>query len=146
MLKKAHMLFVLVIGLGAVLLLAGFTNGGLPPRPTPAPTAVPRPTGERIQLQLENEVDEIPPSLWTVVEWQDPTTGDWHIVEGWRGTLDTPTTQTWWVGSELFGAGPFRWQLYAYEDGGLLATSNSFYLPERAGRMVVVNVMLESDN
>ena len=145
----------LVVGLSTILLLAGFTTMGnppandLPPRPTPVPTAVPpveivsAHSGEQIRLHLENDVDEIPGELWTAVEWQDPNTGDWHVVEGWRGTLDTPTTQTWWVGSDQFGDGPFRWQLYANEDGELLATSESFDLPTRAGLMVVVNVTLE---
>ena len=145
----------LVVGLSTILLLAGFTtsdkspNADLPPRPTPAPTAVSpieivsAPSGEQIRLNLENEVDEIPSNLWTTVEWQDPNTGDWHMVDGWRGSLDTLTTQTWWVGSDLFGDGPFRWQLYAGEDGELLATSESFDLPTRVGLMVVVNVMLE---
>ncbi len=65
------------------------------------------------------------------------------MVEGWRGTLDTPTTQTWWVGSDLFGDGPFRWQLYTGEEGALLATSESFDLPTHAGLMVVVDMTLE---
>jgi len=139
----------LLVGLSAILLLAGFTNSdepgdNLPPRPTPVPVEIIyAPNGEQIRLHLENDVDEIPGELWTAVEWQDPNTGDWYMVDGWRGTLNTPTTQTWWVGSDQFGDGPFRWQLYASEDGDLLATSASFNLPERAGLVVVVNVTLE---
>jgi len=148
-LSKLTRILALLAGLSAVLLSAGFINSDLPPRPTPVPTAVPpvvtipAANGEKIQLHIENEVDEIPADLWTAVEWQDPNTGNWYVVDGWRGTLDTPTTQTWWVGSELFGDGPFRWQLYASEGGNLLATSVSFDLPARTGLMVVVNVALE---
>jgi len=151
--RKQIQVLTVLAGLSVVLLLAGFTDGDstgdLPPRPTPVPTAVSpitvisAPNGEQIQLHLENEVNEIPADLWTAVEWQDTNTSDWHVVEGWRGTLDTPTTQTWWVGSDLFGNGPFRWQLYAGEDGALLATSESFDLPTHAGLMVVVNMTLE---
>jgi len=151
--SKIIQVAALLVGLSMVLLLAGFTSGdvpgdNLPPRPTAVPTAPPveivsAPNGEQIQLHLENDVDEIPANLWTGVEWQDPNTGDWYAVDGWHGTLNTPTTQTWWVGSGQYGDGPFRWQLYASEGGELLETSDSFNLPERAGLMVVVNVTLE---
>ncbi len=149
--SKIVRLIILVVGLIAILLFSGFTSNELPPRPTPAPTATPVPPvavvsdldGEKILLHLENEINEIPPKLWTVVEWNDRRTGEWHVVKGWRGTLDTPTTQTWWVGPEIFGNGPFRWQLYESKDGALLATSESFDLPAREGLAVMVNVMLE---
>ncbi len=151
--SKVIKVVTLFIGLSAVLLLAGFTNSSksgspLPPRPTSVPTAVApveivsAPNTGSIRLHLENDVDEIPGELWTAVEWQDPNTSSWHVVEGWRGTLDAPTTQTWWVGSDQFGDGPFRWQLYADKDGKLLATSETFNLPARAGLMVVLNVTL----
>lgn len=148
MLKRIPVL-TFILGVTFVLVLSGFANGDLPPRPTPMPTPVSTetvvslPAGSQIQLHIENEIDEIPPQLWTVVEWQDTTTGDWHVVEGWRGTLDAPTSQTWWVGVEQFGTGPFRWQVYANESGTLLATSAPFNLPTHAGVLVVVNVTLK---
>ncbi len=133
---------LIAAGLCMALLLAGFTAASLPPRPEPV-EVVPAPNGERIQLHLENEVDDIPTDLWTVIEWQDTTSGDWYVVEGWQGSLDTSTTQSWWVGEDMFGDGPFRWRLYENINGRLLATSESFDLPAHAGLMVVVNVTLK---
>ncbi len=72
--RKQIQVITVLAGLSMVLLLAGFTTGDLPPRPTPVPTAVspitvvPAPNGEQIQLHLENEMNEIPADLWTVVE------------------------------------------------------------------------------
>jgi hypothetical protein len=90
---KIIRLMIMVMALSSVLVLAGFTNSDLPPRPTPAPTPVPTvaevpaPNGEKIQLQIDNAVEEIPVNLWTIVEWQDTNTGVWHEVDGWRGGL-----------------------------------------------------------
>lgn len=152
--SKIIQVLLLTIGLSTALLLAGFTSkdipsGELPPRSTPVSTTVPSITilpatdGEQIQLRLANEVDEIPTELWTTIEWRDTNTGDWHMVDGWQGNLDTPTTQTWWVGDDMFGDGPFRWHLYESEGGNLLATSESFNLPTNLGLMVTINVTLE---
>jgi len=152
--SKTIRMMLLLAGSITILLLAGFTSasvpGGdefpLPPRPepeTPEIEIVAAPDGQQIQLHLENEVEDIPSGLWTVVEWQDPNTGDWYETDGWHGTLNTSTTQEWWVGSSMFGDGPFRWQLYAGEDGALLATSESFTLPLTNDLMVIVNVTLD---
>lgn len=151
---------MLLIGSIMILLLAGFTSSSqvtddypLPPRPTSIPTSVPTTSppievipasnGQKIQLHLSNNVEDIPSDLWTIVEWQDPNSGDWYATDGWRGSLNTTTTQEWWVGSDMFGDGPFRWQLYASENGELLATSESFTLPLSHELMVIVNVTLE---
>ena len=148
-------MMMLLAGSITILLLAGFTNGDipdggdgfpLPPRPepdTPEIEIVPASDGQKIQLHLGNEVEDIPSGLWTIVEWQDPNTGDWYETDGWRGTLNTSTTQEWWVGSDMFGDGPFRWQLYASDGGALLATSESFTLPLTNDLMVIVNVTLD---
>jgi len=156
--SKSIPILLLIMGLSTVLLLAGFTSedvpsGDLPPRATLVPTSTPTtispittlPTteGEQIQLRLGNDVDEIPTELWTTVEWQDTNTSDWHMVDGWQGNLDTPTTQTWWVDDGMFGDGPFRWHLYESEGANLLATSESFNLPTNVGLMVIVSVTLE---
>jgi len=148
--SKILRVMILFAGLSMVLVLAGFTNSDddgypLPPRPTAVPPVqtVSSLGGEKIQLHLENDVDDIPSDLWTMIEWQDPNHGDWYAVDGWRGMLDTPTTQEWWVGSDMFGEGPFRWQLYESKGGELLATSESFMLPTSEDLMVIVNVTLE---
>ena len=147
--KKKH-LSLLFFGLITILLLSGFTHStliekgnSLPPRPTAVPAPKYHPKGGQIQLILENEIDEIPTDLWTVVEWQDTNTNKWYIVEGWQGSLDTATSQTWWVGADMLGDGPFRWQLYESKDGELLTTSESFRLPALTGAKVVVIVSLE---
>jgi len=48
----------------------------------------------------------------------------------------------WYVGKEDLGSGPFRWLVYDAQDGRLLATSDLFDLPERAGQTVEVAIML----
>jgi len=77
------------------------------------------------------------------VEWQDPFTEKWTAVDGWQGNVDHNFTTTWWVAAADLGDGPFRWQLYATEDGNLLTTSETFNLPAKAKQMVVVTVDLE---
>ncbi len=149
---KTLRITLLFAGLGVILILAGFTNADvpdddypLPSRPTAVPSVqiVPALDGEKIQLHLENDVEDIPANLWTMIEWQDPNHGDWYAVDGWRGTLDTPTTKEWWVGSDIFGEEPFRWQVYESKGGKLLGTSDPFMLPISEGLMVVVNMMIE---
>lgn len=78
--------------------------------------------------------------VWTAVQWQDPNTGMWHLVEGWQGTLDLDGSQTWWVGTEILGKGPFRWVIYAEKEGEELAVSSSFNLPEKSGQTVLITV------
>lgn len=126
--------------------LMGFTQpkaAGLPPRPEP--TATPQPksvTGGKIILQTSG----LPigsEGVWTAVQWQDPYTGKWHLVEGWQGTLEWDGSQTWWVGSADLGTGPFRWVIYAEKEGDELVISDSFNLPKKPGQTVLVTVPSE---
>ena len=48
----------------------------------------------------------------------------------------------WWLAPDLFGKGPFRWLVYQGEGGKLLATSDSFYLPDAAREKLWVEVSL----
>jgi hypothetical protein len=137
----------------------------LPPRPTPppatpSPTPLPAPptssgpTGASIQLKVEFPQawpwdDMHWQTLWTAVEWQDGY-GDWHLVEGWRGSLDevevaaTVTgTKTWWLTRDLCGRGPFRWVIRLDWEGPVLATSDPFRLPGTPGETLSVPVPLE---
>jgi hypothetical protein len=79
--------------------------------------------------------------LWTIVQWQD-STGAWHDIEGWSGTLDEGDQKVWWVAPALFGEGPFRWTVYQSQESQLLATSDSFYLPDAAGKKVWAGMAL----
>jgi hypothetical protein len=79
--------------------------------------------------------------LWTIVQWQD-STGAWHDIEGWSGTLDEGHKKVWWVAPAIFGKGPFRWMVYQSQGGQLLAISDSFYLPDSAGEKVRVDMSL----
>jgi hypothetical protein len=49
---------------------------------------------------------------------------------------------TWWVEEKDFGKGPYRWLVYASEGGELLATSQSFNLPDRSLLSIAVTVSL----
>lgn len=132
---------------------------GLPTRPTDMPTAVNTPTptpipatatpvpivtpkayGAYIQLQVSGTYD--PTHLWTIVQWED-TDGGWHNVDGWQGTLDDGISKTWWVAPEDFNTGPFRWAVYNQKGGDLLATSNSFQLPDRTKAIIVATIQLD---
>ena len=107
----------------------------LPPRPTAEPTlpssgsAI---TGGTIVLHVV-----APPSgLWATVEWQD-VAGNWHLVDGWQGTLESDGTKTWWVAQADRGKGPFRWVLYDRRGGKVWAISQAFYLPSINRQSVV---------
>jgi hypothetical protein len=82
--------------------------------------------------------------LWTVVQWQDAC-GEWHDVEGWRGTPDGFSNgmawKGWWVSSQHLGQGPFRWLIYPQE-GAPAIVSESFFLPSRTDEMLQVEVLL----
>jgi len=118
----------------------------LPPRPTPLPTLSPE--QDRVLLydsRIQLIVSPARAGLWTVVQWQD-TFGNWHDVEGWRGTLDdvvgSQGEQVWWVAQADRGAGPFRWLVYDRLAGSLLAKSEPFDLPQTSGQTVRVQVSL----
>jgi hypothetical protein len=116
---------------------------GLPSRATPTPQPPDdgdddKPAGAHIVLQVESA----PAGAWTIVQWQD-SAGGWHDIEGWQGTLDEGDQKMWWLAPNLFGKGPFRWLVYqSTERDELLATSESFYLPDFAGKKVWVEVSL----
>lgn len=119
---------VLLMGLGLSSVQAA--PSALPPRPTAVPTLPPAPvwspsiTGGMITLRVTA------PSigLWTTVEWQDAA-GNWHLVEGWQGTLEPDQTKTWWVAEADRGKGPFRWAVYDQRGGKSMGSSQAFYLP-----------------
>jgi hypothetical protein len=79
--------------------------------------------------------------VWTVVQWQD-SAGGWHDIDGWEGTLDEGNKRVWRVAPAAFGTGPFRWLVYQSQGGKLIATSDSFYLPDAAGKKLRVEVSL----
>jgi hypothetical protein len=123
----------------------------LPPRPTPEPAAQPESTGAPIELRVQFSPawsrSRIPwQELWAVVQWQDRL-GNWHDVEGWRGTLDEVNdgvgTKMWWVARVDFDKGPFHWVVYQAPGSKLLAKSESFNLPHFDGKRVRVEVSLQ---
>jgi len=110
----------------------------LPPRPTGAPTFPASWPGTEVHWQTP----------WATVEWQDAQ-GDWHLVEGWQGQFDTVEVteavvgvKSWWLAPELYGAGPFRWVVYAERGGDVLARSVPFTLPGAGGQTTSVAVRL----
>jgi len=128
--------------------------GDLPPRPeTPPPpisTSTPVPStssslpGSAIELQV-GDLPTGPEGVWTVVEWQDPYTGQWNAVEGWQGTVELDGTQTWWVAPKDYGAGPFRWIILDSKEahslaGDPIAISDNFNLPQKRGEIVFILV------
>ena len=151
--KRQVTLFML-LGSVIMLLLAGLmlfapsevVLSAPPPLPTMTPTASPAPpvrpaSGTVIALRVKPTSAQ----LWTVVHWQDGE-GEWHIVDGWRGELDmiakSEGWKWWFFGRDLFGRGPFRWQVYTADAETLLATSESFDLPDNDGEWFIVDVFL----
>jgi hypothetical protein len=126
--------------------------GDLPPRPETPPAPIPTPVpstsgslpGSAIELYVE-DVPTGPEGVWTVVEWQDPHTGQWNAVEGWQGTVEQDGRQTWWVAPKDYGTGPFRWVVLESKEadrlaGDPIAISNNFTLPQKRGETIVVLV------
>lgn len=101
----------------------------------PAPPAPAR--GGFITLRVPSAHAE----MWTMVQWQNEW-DNWYDVTGWQGTFDEITdgvgTKTWWVAKEGFGTGPFRWVVHESAGGAVVATSETFYLPDTVGEMVTV--------
>jgi len=98
---------LLVLGLGLTAAPA-LANGELPDRNPPPPADDggrddAGPLGTHIELAAPEHA-----GAWSVVQWQD-SAGNWHDVEGWRGTLDSNGYIRWWVAAKDFGTGPFRW-------------------------------------
>lgn len=147
------------LGLSAVLALSFWLGVGwltasaatpaaplVTPRPTLVPTATPTlapprpPTGALIQLWVTGTELQ---NTQTLVQWQDGL-GQWHDVEGWRGTLEGGPTgrgwQTWWLAADLFGRGPFRWVVTPQNRPAQV--SEGFYLPSGPGQVQLVEVRL----
>lgn len=162
---KMIVISLLIIGipctLGLVLAPAQAASEALPPRPetpTPTPTSEPgsesptktAPEGALIVLEVDFG-DDWPArglawqDLWAVVEWQDENS-TWHVVEGWQGSIGKVAGNTgwatWWLSSDNFGQGPFRWVVYERRGSAVMATSDPFDLPGRPGEMVTVEVAL----
>jgi hypothetical protein len=97
---------LLTLGLGLIPTPA-LAESGLPDRNPPAANDGERddrgPVGTYIELAAPEHA-----GAWSVVQWQD-VNGNWHDVEGWRGTLDSSGYIRWWVAARDFGTGPFRW-------------------------------------
>lgn len=109
------------------------------PSPTPSPTPSPVPQSVSIShILLSVEGAEM--RLWTEVQWQG-TDGQWHLVEGWRGWLDSGRKR-WAVLPRNFGEGPFRWVVYARQGSAALAVSQSFNLPQAVGEENAVLIRL----
>jgi hypothetical protein len=138
---------------GEVYYCPGFCPGGCGTEcATPTPGAAHKPpAGGSIELRVwfPEWIDFQWQALWTLVQWQDRS-GHWHSVEGWQGSLDRVTIadgkvagrKAWWLASDLLGKGPFRWVVYRVQGGKLVAESESFYLPDHAGRTVIVETAL----
>jgi len=112
--------------------LSAPARADLPPRPMPTPVPVSKSTtlrGAHIVLQTQ-------PDVWSVVQWQD-VNGDWHDVDGWRGSATNGTVE-WWMAQKDFGTGPFRWTVYQSDGGEIVAASESFYLPASANETLVI--------
>ena len=69
--------------------------------------------------------------------------GDWHDVAGWQGTLDDGQLKTWWVAKKDFGTGPFRWAVHLEKSGPLVASSESFFLPDGVGKTAKIEMSIE---
>ena len=92
---------------------------------------------------IEMQVDGLPTGpdgIWTAIEWLDPYTGQWTLVEGWQGTVETDDTQVWWVSADDYGTGPFRWLAFDEEGGDQLGLSDEFNLPAHSNEVVVVQM------
>lgn len=136
-------LSVFFLALAGTLGFSSLPAAGLPPRPVPTATPAPKAiSGAKIMLQTEG-LPVGSTGVWTAVQWQDPNTGLWHLVEGWQGTLDLDGSQTWWVGAEILGKGPFRWVIYAEKEGEELAVSSSFNLPEKSGQTRQIEISVD---
>jgi hypothetical protein len=127
-------------------------KGTLPPRPSitpsPTPTSTPHPaiTPEVAGVSLLLRADTTRTDLWAQVQWQDGL-GGWHDVEQWQGGLGVPDWskwpiqwQIWGVYARDYGTGPFRWVVYAGPGSAVVTTSKSFYLPNAAIRLRIVDV------
>ena len=125
-----------------------WTPGPAPTKtPEGAPLPEPEPGGGALKLQVRFSPATLKhwQEAWTVVQWQDAR-GDWHDVEGWRGTLDEIVSaegrKIWWVYRQDLGKGPFRWLVYDRVGGQSRVASQPFNLPSVSGQTMKVQVEL----
>jgi hypothetical protein len=133
----------------------------LPPREdeseTPDVTAPIVATGQGARVHLQAHFSQNWPwdnmhwqqDLWLKVQWLDED-NVWQDVAGWQGSLDAIQQKEDWVGMKeiwladaQLGTGPYRWQVFAVDDGRLLVTSEQFYLPSKSGDLMALDMMLE---
>ena len=147
---------LMAVGLVCLLLVALIpmsASAALPPRPSPSPEPSPSPSPEPTEEPppipgVTGGVILLRPDFpayaeyWTMVQWLAGD-GTWVDVDGWRGNFDQTGVVAWWVGADHLGEGPFRWLVFESEGGDLLTMSDTFDLPASAGRMVIVEVLLE---
>jgi hypothetical protein len=140
-------LIALVFGLAwpPMLTQAGPT---LPPiDPPPTPTEIPdKPDksdddDEPIVAHIELQVAPAQSAGWSVVQWQG-SDGNWHDVEGWRGSLSDGSSRRWAVEGKDFGTGPFRWVVLDGASGSVAGASDLFSLPASANETVQVTITL----
>ncbi|MBI3960204.1 MAG: hypothetical protein HY328_15435, partial [Chloroflexi bacterium] len=90
--------------------------------------------GARLLLRAGSQFND----KWAAVQWKNEK-GQWQTVDGWQGSV-VDGYQRWWVGKELYDAGPFRWAILDREDGAVLVASDPFNLPKGQDKMVVWEV------
>jgi hypothetical protein len=88
---------------------------------------------------IELQVEDAPAGLRSVVQWVDGA-GEWHDVNGWRGTVTAFGVLGWRVAPGDAGKGPFRWALYGTGSQDPVAISASFYLPDADREVVIVTL------
>ena len=101
---------------------------------------IPAGEGSKIQLELTDGQGE----TWAGIQFYNPARDRWETVKGgdgseaWHGTADRmdqrPWIQTWWLGSEWLGRGPFRWAIYSGPGGYARVYSEPFFLPAQTNR------------
>ncbi len=106
----------------------------LPERDVPPPPAA---RDGYIELHLPNSYVDI----WSEVQWRDGA-GVWHPVTGWRGFTDHHAQVRWNVRANDFKKGPFRWQIFLFEEGDFLGSSEPFFLPKASETTVLIDLQL----
>ncbi len=141
---------VIFLGIQTYSQPTAFAQGELPPRPgdpLPPRPEVPLPPhpkhddngsssftqGAFIKLSIWHGAGR-----WSVVQWQDGM-GQWHDVGGWQGMLDPAGEILWFVETNDFGKGPFRWVLNGASGQQSQEVSNAFFLPTGIDQVVTVS-------
>ena len=139
----------LFVAVAMLLLVIAMPVNALPPRPPRPPHVTPTaaPTSQvNSSVAIDGGfirlvVEPLNPALSAVVQWQDGT-GKWHSVGGWRSETVTMPTK-WWVNPSDFGKGPFRWLVYEHSQKNVVATSDTFFLPESEQHIVDVHMTIK---